>query len=257
MKTGTKRKFDEIKVFDDRESKRSRIDKLFGKLSSCKQMITPIKLISLTSPDKGKKYRGVVSCEGLKAPKFNNSYKVLNKRSKLYKLRRIEIKKALQEWENHLNAISTDPASIAVENMVDLEGPPENFVYINDYQPGEGITIPNDPIIGCECTDCANEKKHCCAAQFGAEYAYYSNKRLRIDVGRPVYECNKRCTCGPECSNRVVQQGRKHKVCIFRTSNGRGWGVKALQRIKKGTFVMEYVGEVILLIFKSSANKKI
>ena len=44
--------------------------------------------------------------------------------------------------------------------------------------------------------------------------------------------------------NRVVQQGRKHRVCIFRTANGRGWGVKAMQKIKKGSFVMEYVGEV-------------
>jgi len=33
-------------------------------------------------------------------------------------------------------------------------------------------------------------------------------------------------------------------VCIFRTANGRGWGVKAMQKIKKGSFVMEYVGEV-------------
>ena len=45
-------------------------------------------------------------------------------------------------------------------------------------------------------------------------------------------------------SNRVVQLGRKYKLCIFRTSN-RGWGVKTLQRIPKGSFVVEYVGEVI------------
>ena len=33
-------------------------------------------------------------------------------------------------------------------------------------------------------------------------------------------------------------------MAIFRTSNGRGWGVKAMQRIPKGSFVMQYVGEV-------------
>ena len=37
----------------------------------------------------------------------------------------------------------------------------------------------------------------------------------------------------------------KVKLCIYRTSNGCGWGVKALERIKKGSFVVEYVGEVI------------
>ena len=35
------------------------------------------------------------------------------------------------------------------------------------------------------------------------------------------------------------------KLAIFRTSNGCGWGVKALEAIKRGTFVAEYVGEVI------------
>ena len=35
------------------------------------------------------------------------------------------------------------------------------------------------------------------------------------------------------------------KLCIYRTENGCGWGVKTLENIKKGTFVVEYVGEVI------------
>ena len=34
-------------------------------------------------------------------------------------------------------------------------------------------------------------------------------------------------------------------MCIYRTDNGCGWGVKALENIKKGSFVVEYVGEVI------------
>lgn len=34
------------------------------------------------------------------------------------------------------------------------------------------------------------------------------------------------------------------KLAIFRTSNFCGWGVKTLEPIPVGTFVMEYVGEV-------------
>ena len=34
-------------------------------------------------------------------------------------------------------------------------------------------------------------------------------------------------------------------VSFSRTSNGCGWGVKALENIRKGSFVVEYVGEVI------------
>ena len=32
---------------------------------------------------------------------------------------------------------------------------------------------------------------------------------------------------------------------IFRTSDGRGWGVKTLDVVRKNQFVMEYVGEII------------
>lgn len=53
-----------------------------------------------------------------------------------------------------------------------------------------------------------------------------------------------RCKCGSSCPFRVVQLGRKIPLTIFRTSNGRGWGIKTPQRIPKGTFVIEYVGEV-------------
>ena len=66
-----------------------------------------------------------------------------------------------------------------------------------------------------------------------------------LQVGSPLYECNKRCACDQTCTNRLVQKGRKHKLAIFRTDNGCGWGVKAMENIKKDSFVVEYVGEVI------------
>ena len=64
-------------------------------------------------------------------------------------------------------------------------------------------------------------------------------------MGSPLYECNKRCSCDENCTNRLVQKGRKHKLAIFRTDNGCGWGVKTMENIKRGSFVVEYVGEVI------------
>lgn len=35
------------------------------------------------------------------------------------------------------------------------------------------------------------------------------------------------------------------KLCIFRTNNGRGWGLKAGERIERGAFLTTYLGEVI------------
>ena len=68
---------------------------------------------------------------------------------------------------------------------------------------------------------------------------------VQVSLGTAIYECNKRCSCDKNCSNRVVQKGRTISLCIFRTANGRGWGVKSMENIKKDSLVTEYVGEVI------------
>lgn len=36
-----------------------------------------------------------------------------------------------------------------------------------------------------------------------------------------------------------------YQVGIFRTPNDRGWGLKAMERIPKGKFVITYTGELI------------
>jgi len=151
----------------------------------------------------------------------------------------------LKKYEKEINII--DPhAHVSIINDVDLEGPPRQMQYINSYRASPGISIPDDPFIGCECECCdLKGEKNCCGGVAGFNFAYTKFGKLRIDVGQPIYECNKRCSCGPDCTNRVVQKGRKHKLQIYRTDNGCGWGVKAMENIKAGSFVVEYVGEVI------------
>lgn len=152
---------------------------------------------------------------------------------------------AMAKWENYINAASGEKAVIHVENFVDCEAPPQDFVYLKDYRPGPGVVINDDPPVGCSCVNCLEEKQSCCAEGFGMSYAYNRWGTLLRPFGAAVYECNKRCACRSDCNNRVVQKGRQVPLVIFRTGNGRGWGVRTLQRIKKGTFVMEYLGEII------------
>lgn len=60
-----------------------------------------------------------------------------------------------------------------------------------------------------------------------------------------INECNSECDCNEEdCSNRIVQNGRKLKLDVF-DSGLKGTGVRALEPIPKGSFVIEYLGEVI------------
>ena len=118
----------------------------------------------------------------------------------------------IKEWENEINLIDKESTKIIVENEVDLEGPPRQMKYINSYMPSDGIVIPDDPPLGCECEGgpCGlRTEKTCCPKMFGQLFPYNAYGKLRVDVGRPIYECNKRCKCEKNCTNRVVQKGRK------------------------------------------------
>ena len=46
-----------------------------------------------------------------------------------------------------------------------------------------------------------------------------------LESRHPIYECHASCACGVDCRNRVVERGRKIPLQIFRTDNGRGWGM--------------------------------
>ena len=228
---------------EDRSKRKERkiqdlMDRIFKKENDD---ITPMKLLAASE---GSDRIYGLNRNNYRSVKFRHARNISNKRTNAYKCLRLEVKTALKNWEIEINRINGDTAPIIVENDVDLEGPPDNFTYISDYKVGQGITIPDDPLVGCECDDCLDNKKGCCAANAGAAFAYYKHKRVRLPPGYPIYECNRRCDCGINCPNRVVQFGRKFRVSIFRTDNMRGWGVRAMQKIKKGSFVMEYIGEV-------------
>ncbi|KAG8515932.1 Histone-lysine N-methyltransferase SUV39H2 [Galemys pyrenaicus] len=178
-----------------------------------------------------------------KAITLKDNNKALRPAIAKYIVKKAKQRIALQRWQDELNRKKNHKGMIFVENTVDLEGPPSDFFYINEYKPAPGISLVNEATFGCSCTDCFFEK--CCPAEAGVLLAYNKNQQIKIPPGTPIYECNSRCQCGPDCPNRIVQKGTPYSLCIFRTSNGCGWGVKTLVKIKRMSFVMEYVGEVI------------
>jgi hypothetical protein len=57
-----------------------------------------------------------------------------------------------------------------------------------------------------------------------------------------IFECNDRCSCNAiTCNNRVVQKGLTQRFELFKTTD-KGWGIRTLRLIPKGSFVCEYVG---------------
>lgn len=58
-------------------------------------------------------------------------------------------------------------------------------------------------------------------------------------------ECDpKTCPCGDECQNTCIQKRIVVPVERFMTQN-KGWGIRSKQAIKKDTFILEYIGEVV------------
>ncbi|XP_011024471.1 PREDICTED: histone-lysine N-methyltransferase SUVR2 isoform X3 [Populus euphratica] len=60
-----------------------------------------------------------------------------------------------------------------------------------------------------------------------------------------IKECWSKCGCHKQCGNRVVQRGIMCKLQVFFTPEGKGWGLRTLELLPKGTFVCEYVGEIL------------
>ncbi|KAG0428090.1 hypothetical protein HPB47_024888, partial [Ixodes persulcatus] len=166
---------------------------------------------------------------------------------------RKEQAKVITDWEEYINKASEERCPLFVENYVDLETPPtpNDFVYLKAVVSGRrlparpGIVFPEEPEVGCQCTDCYSGKEQCCPQLANTTFMYNRHGTLVVNRGGAIWECNSRCKCSNDCPNRVVQKGRQVPLTIFRTTNKRGWGVRTERRIKKGTFLFEYFGEVI------------
>ncbi|KAJ1720670.1 hypothetical protein LPJ53_004731 [Coemansia erecta] len=134
-------------------------------------------------------------------------------------------------------AQSTQP--IVISNTVDTVGCPDNFTYINENIYSENIPRPCTPLCPCTCTDNCKKDCECVEGQY-----YDSDGALIADRDVPLMECGPRCACSEDCVTRVIQKGSNVNLEIFRTQH-KGWGVRSRQHIKKGTFIAEYVGEII------------
>ncbi|XP_057491802.1 histone-lysine N-methyltransferase SUVR5-like [Actinidia eriantha] len=83
-------------------------------------------------------------------------------------------------------------------------------------------------------------------------FPYDEKGRIILEEGHLVYECNNSCSCSRSCQNRVLQNGVQVKLEVFKAEK-KGWAVRAREAILRGTFVCEYIGEVI---DEQEANKR-
>ncbi|CAI9272862.1 unnamed protein product [Lactuca saligna] len=74
-------------------------------------------------------------------------------------------------------------------------------------------------------------------------------------VRKFIKECWRKCGCSMECGNRVVQRGITCKLQVFAMED-KGWGLRTLENLPKGSFVCEYVGEILTNMELYERNKK-
>ncbi|XP_039497074.1 histone-lysine N-methyltransferase EHMT2 isoform X1 [Drosophila santomea] len=102
----------------------------------------------------------------------------------------------------------------------------------------------------CSCLDsCSSDRCQCNGAS--SQNWYTAESRLTADFNYEdpavIFECNDVCGCNQlSCKNRVVQNGTRTPLQIVECDEqAKGWGVRALANVPKGTFVASYTGEIL------------
>uniref|UniRef100_A0A9L0SXL1 [histone H3]-lysine(9) N-methyltransferase n=1 Tax=Equus caballus TaxID=9796 RepID=A0A9L0SXL1_HORSE len=134
-------------------------------------------------------------------------------------------------------------------NAIDDEPCPSNYKYVSQNCVTSPMNIDRNitHLQYCVCIDDCSSS-NCMCGQLSMRCWYDKDGRLlpEFNMAEPplLFECNHACSCWRNCRNRVVQNGLRARLQLYRTQN-MGWGVRSLQDIPLGTFVCEYVGELI------------
>ncbi len=124
-----------------------------------------------------------------------------------------------------------------------------DYAEISKCVPGPGVNLdvgPESQYAGCNCID---------QCEFGSSSVKCSCSCAYDDKGRlsalhfeqnspPVIECNSSCTCSSKCRNRVSQNALNQPLTLADTGS-KGIGVVSSIDLLKGSYIGEYVGEVI------------
>ncbi|XP_059050531.1 uncharacterized protein LOC131845484 [Achroia grisella] len=111
---------------------------------------------------------------------------------------------------------------------------PPHYVKLKVNKPcgslcGKRIDIEESSLTQCDCNP--DEEDPC------GPYSQCLNRML-------LTECGPICRAGDRCNNRAFEKRLYPKLVPYRTPQ-RGWGLKTLEEIRAGQFVIEYVGELI------------
>ncbi|BBN04580.1 protein MpSUVHa [Marchantia polymorpha subsp. ruderalis] len=117
---------------------------------------------------------------------------------------------------------------------------PEKFQYMVKMKYPVGVKL--QPAKVCSCTSLCWDKCFCLKWNHG-EPPYNESGSL-VRGKKAIFECGPKCSCKSDCYNRVSQKGIRYDLEVFKTE-GKGWGVRSSNFIPQGSFICEYIGEVV------------
>ncbi|XP_011347416.1 histone-lysine N-methyltransferase EHMT2 isoform X2 [Ooceraea biroi] len=159
-------------------------------------------------------------------------------------------------WEKTIKILTNDISRgketnpIQCVNGYDSEDKPTDFLYVTENCFTSNINVDRTitSLQSCRCEDnCSSEKCLCGNISLRCWYDEEGKLIPEFNYADPpmLFECNPACDCNRiTCNNRVIQHGLTQRFQLFRTK-GKGWGLRTLRHIPKGTYVCEYVGEII------------
>ncbi|XP_059172104.1 histone-lysine N-methyltransferase SETDB1-B-like isoform X2 [Physella acuta] len=133
---------------------------------------------------------------------------------------------------------------------------PDYLEYSVQRTPSTGVNLNLDPdfLVCCDCTDNCRDRSKCACQQMTIQNtscigevdpdAGYLFKRLPEPLFTGIVECNSRCQCDRRCANRVAQHGLTTRLQVFKTEK-KGWGLRCLDDIAKGSFICIYAGQLL------------
>lgn len=128
---------------------------------------------------------------------------------------------------------------------------PNDFHYVTEYVQYHDVQLNETLKIMsyCECQGDCNDGRCACSSNHRTGRCYNSkgilNSAYNVDSPHVIHECNAGCSCNrKQCKNMVIQRGSQAKLVLFRTRS-RGWGVRCLENLQRGTFIGVYSGELI------------
>lgn len=146
-------------------------------------------------------------------------------------------------------------------SYVKSDQPPREYHYVTEYVQRNAIEMDVSlaRMNKCAClssSDCSDGTCGCSMFSYEDKQGqrkvgrfYDSSGRLssdyQLDAPVVIRECNVGCACNRRsCQNMVIQNGCKVRLVLFKTKS-RGWGIRTLENLKKGTFIGIYSGELI------------